>query len=268
MQRFLGSTRPVGWLLIAILVTAQPVHAQAPNVDALLERIFNAETRAPYDLTAAFTGTVAFSAHDGHWVGTTIGTFHEWRTAEGQSRHWKVTVERLDLPILLRPFASAVQHAIEEKAAAQTESLENLHSHDLFVLDQSQGSSYVLAGVRHDLVDDAIDRYGHGADKADARARRAIEQWLYTAPTMRDAIKRGDGPYAMQAASNDHGLVHALTLFYTWGQLDMTFEYIMVEGRPFWRAVHSVISSDVKNVGRVDGELTLTFTRHRLTTSP
>ncbi len=254
-------------LFTAVLTAALPARAQPQTIETLLARIFGTDDQAPYDLMANFAGTLALDVKDGRWVSTTSGTFHEWR-AKGEPRHWQITIERLDLPTLLRPFSSALRRAIEERAAMQSESLETLHSHDLFILEDRPSGRYLLGGIRHDLVDDAIDRYGHTQDKTDPSTRRHIARWLYTAPTMRDWIVRRGGPYALQTVVDDLGLVHTLTLDYNWGRLNMTFAYLTVGGHSLWREISSVVMSEIDGLGHVNGQLTLTFSQHRLAQAP
>ncbi len=254
-------------LLAAFFLAALPVRAQPLAIDTLLARI-STDDHAPYELTAAFTGPLIIGHKDGRWVGIASGTFHEWRSA-GQPRRWKINIDQLDLPTLLRPFTGALRRAIEEKAAIQFESLETLHSHDLFILEELPGGRYVLGGIRHDIVDDAIDRYGHAGDKTNPITRRAIARWLYVAPTMHDwIVRRGGGAYALQTLADDQGLVHTIGLFYNWGQLDMTFTYLTVGGRSVWREVSSGIMSDIEGLGHVTGHLTLTFSQHRFALLP
>ncbi len=258
----LGAIRFVAALLTAVLVMALPARAQSLTIDTLLARIFSTDDQTPYDLTANFTGTLTVGVKDGRWVGVATGSFHEWRL-KGQQRHWRVSVEQLDLPTLLRPFSGPLRRAIEERAAMQSESLEALRSHELFIFAEQPGGRYVLGGIRRDLVDEAIDRYGHAADKRDPATRRAIARWLYTAPTMRDWIVRRGGPYSLQAVADDTGLVHTVTLNYNWGRLDLTFAYVTVGGHVLWREVSSAVISEIDGIGHVTGHLTLTFSQHR-----
>jgi len=264
-----GVIRVIASLVAAVLVIALPVGAQQQprTIDALLARIFSTDDQTPYDLTANFNGTLIVGVKDGQWVGVATGTFHEWRN-KGQQRHWRVSVERLDLPLLLRPFGGPLRRAIEERAATQSESLEALRSHDLFILEEQSGGDYVLAGIRRDLVDEAIDRYGHGQGKADAVMRRAIARWLYTAPTMRSWIVRRGGPYSVKAVSDQAGLVQTVTLNYNWGRLNVTFAYVTVDGRILWREVTSDVLSEIEGLGNVTGNLTLTFSQYRLAVLP
>jgi hypothetical protein len=251
--------------LAAAVLGIGPAHAQTPSTDSIIAHIFATDTQ-PYDLTASLSGTITFTLHEGRWMVNTTGTFHEWRPP-GQPRHWKISIDKLELPALLRPFSGSLQRAIEERATAQAESLESLHSHDLFILEELQ-DRVVVAGIRQDLVDEAIDRYGHAADKADPSVRRAIARWLYTSPTQRENIKRPRGPYAVKVVADDHGLIESLLLYYNWGQLNMTFGYITLSGRPFWRTATSNVTSEVTGLGRVDGEMKLNFTQHRLKALP
>lgn len=249
---------------ILLVVTAGiPARAQPMTVEMLLARIFSTDDREPYDLTANFTGTLALVVGGSRLVGMAVGTFHEWRAA-AQPKHWKVMVQRLELPTLLHPFAGALRRAIEDKAAEQSESLETLRSHDLFILEERPGGRYLLAGIRRDLIDEAIDRYGQPQHKLDPATRRYIARWLYTSPSMREWIVRRGGPYALQTVADDQGLVHDLVLRYNWGQIDMTFAYVTVDGQALWREVSSQVASDVNGVGHVDGQLTLTFSQYRL----
>ncbi len=258
----LGAIRFAAALLTAVLVMALPARAQSLTIDTLLARIFSTDDQTPYDLTANFTGTLTVGIKDGRWVGVAAGSFHEWRP-QGQQRRWRVSVERLDLPTLLRPFSGPLRRAIEERAAMQSESLEALRSHELFIFAEQPGGRYVLGGIRRDLVDEAIDRYGRAADKGDPATRRAIARWLYTAPTMRDWIVRRGGPYSLQAVADDTGLVHTVTLNYNWGRLDLTFAYVTVGGHVLWREVSSAVISEIEGIGHVTGYLTLTFSQHR-----
>ncbi len=258
----LGAIRFVAALLTAVLVMALPARAQSLPIDTLLARIFSTDDQTPYDLTANFTGTLTVGIKDGQWVGVAAGSLHEWRL-KGQQRHWRVSVERLDLPTLLRPFSGPLRRAIEERAAMQSEGLEALRSHELFIFAEQPGGRYVLGGIRRDLVDEAIDRYGRAADKGDPATRRAIARWLYTAPTMRDWIVRRGGPYSLQAVADDTGLVHTVTLNYNWGRLDLTFAYVTVGGHVLWREVSSAVISEIEGIGHVTGHLTLTFSQHR-----
>lgn len=254
-------------LLAAVLIASLPARAQSLPIETLLARIFSMDNQAPYDVTANFTGTLALDVKDGRWVSATAGTFHEWRE-RGQPRHWKVTIERLELPALLRPFSTALRRAIEDRAAMQSEGLETLRFHDLFILEERPGGYYVLGGIRHDLVDEAIDRYGHAQDKANPSTRRHIARWLYTSPTTRDWIVRRGVPYALQTVVDDLGLAHTLALYYNWGRLDMTFAYVTVGGHSLWREVSSIVTSEIEGLGHVNGQLTLTFGQHRFAQRP
>lgn len=265
MQQRSAPIRVLTWLVAALLLGTWPASAQTPSVDSLLAQIFGTDATA-YDLTATLSGTVAFSTRETRWVGNASGTFHEWRTV-GQPRRWKISIEKLELPTLLRPFSSPLQRAIEDRAAAQSEALESLHSHDFFILEELKGR-YVLAGIRRDLVDEAIDRYGRTSDKGNPSVRRFIARWLYTAPTMRESIKRPRGPYAVRLVTDEHGLVDTVALYYNWGQIDMTFAYITLAGRPFWHTANSIIASEVTGLGHVDGVMKLTFAQHRLSPTP
>ncbi len=260
----LGAMRFVAALLSAILVIAIPARAQSLSIDTLLARIFSTDDQTPYDLNANFSGTLTVGVKDGRWVGVATGSFHEWRL-KGEQRRWRVSVERLELPTLLRPFSGPLRRAIEERAAMQSESLEALRSHELFILEEQPGGRYVLAGIRRDLVDEAIDRYGRAGDKRDPMTRRAIARWLYTSPTMRDWIVRRGGPYSLQALADDTGLVHTVTLNYNWGHLDLTFAYLTVGGHVLWREVSSAVISEIEGLGHVTGHLILTFSQHRFT---
>ena len=249
---------------IVLLVTAltggiaAPARSQ-PTVDALLARIFSSEDKTPYELTADFSGTLTLLIRGAKTTAVAAGSFVESRGADGVRRR-KVTVTRLDLPLLLRPFAASVRRIIEEKVEAQSETPETFHEHDLFILSEQRGR-YVLVGVQRAIVDAAIDRYGKAQDKRDPEVRRRIARWLWTSP-QRENIVRPGPPYALRATVDEAGLVYELTLFYNWGDVGTRITYIEFNKQAVWRTVSADSNSEVAGFGRVDGVMVLTFSNH------
>ncbi|HEY6103121.1 MAG TPA: hypothetical protein VI007_07840, partial [bacterium] len=146
-----------------------------PTVDTLLARIFGSEDKTPYELTADFNGTLTLVVRGSRTTAVAAGSFTEWRGADGIRRR-KVDVKKLDLPVLLRPFAGSIRRTIEEKVETQSETPDTFYEHDIFILSQQQGR-YVLVGVQRAIVDAAIDRYGKPQDKKDPEVRRRIARW-------------------------------------------------------------------------------------------
>lgn len=256
-----------GLILIAALVIASmstggtPAFAQAPSVDILITRLFNAEEKEPYELTADFTGSLALVVRGARLAIVAAGSFLEWRSEDGVKRR-KVTIKRLDLPLLLRPFAGPLRQLIEERVETQSETPETFHAHDVFLLNELPERRYTLVGVHRSIVDEMFDRFGRPEDKQDTATRRKIAQWLYTSPSMRDSIVRPGPPYALRAVVDEAGVLYELTLFYNWGEVGTRIAYVFVNGQPVWQQVASDAVSELGGIGRVDGELLLTFTNH------
>lgn len=244
--------------LAIALVAGGPTHAQAPAVDILLTRLFGSEDRTPYELTADFNAQLVLSVRGGRLEVNAEGTFLEWRGTDGHRRR-KVTIRKLDLPLLLRPFSGSVRRVIEEKIETQAETPETFHAHDMFILTELPGTRYTLAGVHRSIVDEAIDRYGQPEYKRDTATRRKIAQWLFTAPTMREFLVHPGPPYALRAIIDEDGQLYELVLFYNWGEVSTRISYALLNGRPVWRQILADTVSDLSGIGRVDGQLVLNF---------
>lgn len=265
----MGDMEPRGRSLIlaCVLVIAAVGFAWAqnpgPTVDELLVRIFTAEDGQPYELTADFTGRLTLLVRGSRLTATAAGFFQEWRKP-GETRRRKVTIERLDVPLLLRPFTRTLRRIIEEKVETTSESQETFHAHDVFLHQELSGRRYILVGVHKSIVDEAISKFGKPEDKLDTATRRRIAQWLFTAPTMRNFLIRSGPPYAMRAVVDEDGHIYELVLFYDWGQVGTRIGYITINGVSVWRNVASDATSELSSMGRVDGELVLVFTNHCL----
>jgi len=256
----LGARRLAAACLITLMALAT-AWAQSPTVDQLLTRLFTTEGEEPYELTSDFSGKLSLIVRGSRVTARAQGSFREWRNA-GDVRRRKVTIDRLDVPLLLRPFAGTLKKIIEEKVETQTENQETFHSHDIFMQQELPGRHYALAGVHRSIVDDAISRYGKPEDKLDVATRRRIAQWLFTNPNMRSMLVRPGPPYAMRAVVDDTGHVHDLTLFYDWGQIGTKITYTVISGVPVWRTVASDTVGDLTGMGRVEGDLVLSFSNH------
>ncbi|MDR7402098.1 MAG: hypothetical protein QN155_07720 [Armatimonadota bacterium] len=254
--RFLGLVLGVG-----ILLVGGTVHAQSPSVDQLLARLFDGEGKQPYVLTADFTGSLVVTVRGSRLDVQAAGTVLEWRGTDGVRRR-RVTIHRLDLPLLLRPFASTLRRTIEEKIEREADNPETFHAHDIFLLAELPGRQYVLAGVHRSIVDDAIARYGQPRDARDVATRRKIAQWLYTSPSMRDFLVRPGPPYAIRATVDDSGLLHDLVVSYDWGDVTTTVGYVTIGGQPVWASVTADTVTTLTGVGRVSGRLSLRLTNH------
>lgn len=253
------------WLAAIGLVAAiaWPAYAQTPSVDTLLGKLFTSETPDPYEVTADFNGSLTLLVRGSRLTATATGSYIEYRKA-GDHRRRKVTIDRLDVPLLLRPFTGTLRKVIEDKVESQADNPENFHNHDVFLLQELPGKRYVLAGVHRSIVDDAIDRYGKPQDKRDVTTRRKIAQWLYTTPWMRSFLVRPGPPYAMRAVVDEDGQLHELTVSYDWGEIGTKVSYVTLSGQPIWKQVVSDVTSELSGVGHVDGELVLNFSNHCL----
>ncbi|MGH2425257.1 MAG: hypothetical protein ACRDF1_03085, partial [bacterium] len=100
---------PVLVIVLAIF-TVTPTFGQV-TVESLLGRIISADNRDQYELTAEFQADLVLVASGRRTRGYAAGTLRESRRA-GEPRRWKITVQRLDLPLLLRPFAATLRSLI------------------------------------------------------------------------------------------------------------------------------------------------------------
>ncbi len=200
-------------------------------------------------------------------AGTVAGIFREWRTPG--SRRWRVTVQDLELPWLLRPFSGAARASIEQRVEAQSEAFASFQNYDVFISEELAGGQYVLVGLRRDLVDEAITRFGRSVDKQDVDSRRTIARWLFTAPSMQSWIKRVGQPYALKVVADESGLVDELQVFYERSQVAMKFSYLTVDDQAAWKEVLSTFAnSNAKGLGRLDGQLKLGFADYKVDLTP
>jgi hypothetical protein len=247
---------------------AAPARAH-DTVETLITQIFGASDAPAYELQAHVRGMFSLTSSTGGFIaGTATGNFREWRTPGGP-KQWRVTVQDIELPWLLRPFSSTVRASIEKKVEEQSEAFQNFRDYDVFITDEQTGGETVLVGLRRDLVDEAITRFGRSVDMHDMAIRREIAEWLFSAPSMQSWIKRGGKPYALKVVTDESGLVHELQVFYERSQIGMKFSYLTVGTRPAWREVDSTFAnSNAKGLGRVEGQLKLGFADHKLDWTP
>lgn len=259
------------YLLAAVLLLATqaalPARAQ-DSVETLIAQIFGAKDAAAYELQAHVRGAFSLTTGSGYIAGSAAGNFREWRTLGGP-RRWRVTVQELELPWLLRPFAGPVRASIEQKVEQQSEAFQNFRNYDVFMSEELAGGQYALVGLRRDIVDEAIVRYGRAVDKQDPESRRTIARWLFTAPWMRSSIIRSGQPYALKVVTDESGLVHELQVFYERSQVGMKFTYLTVGAQLAWKEVLSTFAnSNAKGLGRLEGQLKLGFADHKLDLAP
>lgn len=157
---------------------------------------------------------------------------------------------------------------IEQKVRAQSEAFESFRDYDVFVLEELTEGRYALAGVRRDIVDDAIARFGKASDKQDAASRREIARWLFTAPSMQNWIAREGPPYALRVLADETGLVHEIQVQHGRGHIAMKFRYLSVSGQPEWQEVQSTFASSTRGAGHIEGQLMLAFGDHSLSRLP
>lgn len=258
-------------VLVAVLVVLLPgpegALAQRP-VDSLIAQIFGAKDTPGSELTAYFHGEFSIASGGASTGGTASGLYREWRPSGGGKR-WQITVQDLELPWILRPFSGAIRTTIEKRAEAQAEAFENFRDHDVFIVEEQAGGRYVLVGLRKDLVDEAVARYGKPSDKYDEATRRAIAKWLFTSPTMQSWIIRPGAPYAVKVLVDEAGLIHDMQVLYDWGQVGMKFSYIRVGDRPVWQEVVSTFSkTNVSGLGHIEGLVKIAFTDFKVEGSP
>jgi hypothetical protein len=252
----------VGIAIAGMLAADGPVGGAGPDqVDALLDKLFGTGEKTAYILTADFSGYILASVGGALLRAEAEGSFREWRE-RNDIRRRTVRLRTLRLPLLLRPFSGALRHAIEGKVEAQADAPETFLQHDVFILDELPAGRFVLAGVQRGIVTDALERFGRPEDQTNALTRRKIARWLYTSPAMRSFITRPGPPYAFRATVDDGGLLHELVLSYDWGAISTKVDFVVVSGQPVASRIAADTASDVPGVGRVTGQLILTFSNH------
>jgi hypothetical protein len=168
----------------------------------------------------------------------------------------------------LRPFTGTLRRTLEDKVEAQADAPEAFLQHDVFIVTRLPAGRYVLAGVQRSIVTDAITRFGRAKDQEDTLTRREIARWLYTSAAMRSFLVRAGPPYAFRAVVDDTGLLHELVLSYDWGALSTKVDFVVVNGQPVARRIVADTASEVSGVGRVTGQLLLTFSNHCVNCTP
>src|SRR6266852_1544596 len=259
------------YLLATVLILATqvalPARAQ-DSVEALITQIFAPKGAATYELQAHVRGMFSLTTGSGFIAGTAAGDFRQWRLPGGP-RRWRVTIQELELPWLLRPFSRTVRASIEKKVEEQSEAFQSFRDYDVFISEELAGGQYALVGLRRDVVDEAITRFGRAVDKQDAASRRTIAQWLFPAPSMQSWIKRAGQPYALKVVTDESGLVYELQVSYERSQVGMKFSYLTVGAQPAWKEVLSTFAnSNAKGLGRLEGQLKLGFADHKLDLTP
>src|SRR3990170_2037355 len=129
---------------------------------------------AAYDATADFDGDVVITWRAGRITARAAGSYREWRLTFGAPRRRQVTITRLDLPFVLRPFEGNLKSLIEQRIEREEGALSLLDDYDVFIAEELPNGRYVLGAVRKDIVTDVMQRYGRASDLKDVNVRRAI----------------------------------------------------------------------------------------------
>lgn len=263
------SGRLLAAAVLTALALAAPVAVLAQvSVDALLARVYAEPHPQPYTMTADFTAEVLLNIPTGKVTVRAAGTITESRTAAGEPRRRKAMVTKLDVPVMLRPFTNQIRKVVTDLIEVEQKPAEFLPYQDVFIVEERPPDRYVLGGVRTDITNDVMTKYGQTALLRDATARRAIARWLW-APSQRASIVRpGPGPYMLTSVVDEAGLLYQLTLSYDWGQVGSRTTFAMISGRPFWREVISDSSGEVAGIGHVDGRMVLHVQNHCLNCPP
>lgn len=260
----MSMSRGLRWcsfLVMLTLASAAPVRAEAPSANELVARLLSTRATTPYELRADFSGTITLTIRGSQYTAVTTGSYREWYRT-GEPRRREAAVHRIQLPVLLRPFTKAFGSLIAQGIETDPEDPKTFDHQDSFVLDGEPGGRYRVAGVRRDVVDEAIDRYRPGANRQDTATRQAVAKWLYTSASMRSWILRSGPPYAFVATVSEGGLLYELTTFYDWGQLGTKIGYAVVNDQPVWRELISDVIGEAPGVGTMNGRLTVTFANY------
>lgn len=248
-------------LCVCVLACTAIASAQPVTVDALLAKVINEPDTLPYTLTADFTTRLNMTLSTGMVPVHAVGTLIETRAANGAPRVRKATITRLDLPLLVRPFANSVKGILIGIIENEQKVGEFVPMLDIFIDEDRGDGRYVLGAVRQDIVTEIMTKYNQQALLKDQNARRAFAKWLF-APSQRQMIVRNGSPYAVRTVVDDAGIVHQLALFYDWGFVGSRLTFVTIAGRPFWREVNADLSSEIVGLGRVYGTMVLQVANH------
>ncbi len=250
-------------LILLVLFLAGPLPAGASHipVDVLLQRMFTDPSPAPYEAGAIFEGEMAAMWRGGRLTVRAAGTYREWRATPGGLRRRQVTITRMDLPLVLRPFEANLKKLLAERVEQEEGTLALLDEYDVFVAEELPGGRYLLGAVRKDIVTEIISRYGRPNDLRDAGVRRAVARWLYQ-PGQRALVTRPGGPFLITAVVDEEGIYYSLLLTYDWGPVGTEIDWIRLGGRPLWRQVKMDTSLELRGFGRIDGKMHLRFRDH------
>lgn len=251
---------------IVTLSLAAPAGSAPPDVDALLTRLFASKYAEPYQLTARFEGVLELTLRRARVTAVAAGSYLEWEGPDRRKRR-QVRLTRLDLPLLLRPFAGTLRKVIEERIEHQPDSADAFHAHDVFLHDTLPEGRYVLIGIRRDIVSEALRRVGRPEDREDVDSRRRMAQRLFTTPGERERIRQPGPPYALRALIDERGYLYELTLSYDWGDVGTVFSYTDVQGHRVWKTLAADTVTTLGS-GRAAGRLAMTFTDHCFGCSP
>jgi len=248
-------------LCICLFACTAVASAQTVTVDYLLAKVVSEPDTVPYTLTADFSTRLNMTLSTGVVPIHAVGTLVETRAANGSPRVRKATITRLDLPLLVRPFAGSIRGILTGIIENEQRVGEFVPTLDIFIDEDRGDGRYVLGAVRQDIITEVMTKYNQQALLKDQTARRAFAKWLF-APSQRQQIVRPGSPYAVRTVIDDAGVVHQLTLFYDWGHVGSRLTFVTIAGRPFWREVTSDLSSEITGLGRVYGTMVLQVTNH------
>src|SRR3989304_2310168 len=248
---------------VVVLALAVPLPAAANHipVETLLQRMFTDPAPTPYDATADFDGDVVITWRAGRSTARAAGSYREGRAPLGAPRRRQVTITRLDLPFVLRPFEGNLKSLIEQRIEGEEGALSLLDDYDVLTAGDIPNGRYVLGAVRKDIVTDVMQRYGRASDLKDVNVRRAIARWLYL-PRQRELVTRPGGPFIATAVVDEQGTYYGLQLIYDWGPVGTELDWANVGGRPVWRGGERGAAMDVRGTGRGGGQKSLRFSNH------
>ncbi len=250
-------------LILLALLLAGPLPAGASHVpvEVLLQRMFTDPSPAPYEAGALFEGDMVAMWRGGRLTVKAAGSYREWRATPGGLRRRHVTITRLDLPLVLRPFEANLKKLLAERVEQEEGTLALLDEYDVFIAEELPAGRFLLGAVRKDIVTDIIRRYGQASDLRDAGVRRAVARWLYQ-PGQRALVTRPGGPFLITAEVDEEGTYYSLLLTYDWGPVGTEIDWVRVGGRLLWRQVKMDTSLELRGLGRIDGQMHLRFRDH------
>lgn len=250
----------VSTTLFAVLCICATAAGAATPSEQMASLLIRDPDPRPYEMSGAFAAILSLNVRGVRLTALGEGKYDESRSVHGRPRLWKITLSKLDVPLLLRPFTRGVERVLQQEAEGGEESVvEALQQFDLFHEEGADGI-VAIGGVRKDIVTQTLRRAGRQQDEQDVLIRRSIARWLHTDVRRRIKEFSGEGPALVSAIAQQRRLKE-LAMTYNWGEVRLTPQYANGSDQR-WISASVDAHAEVPLWGDVDAQLTVKFHQH------